>query len=100
MVSTNALLAGLAGLISIDVVITLFAVGALGATEINPIAGVIGFAEFMILKVAVSSAALYFMYRYLNQFVPTLARYGACFLIAVYGAVFASNAYQVAGRLL
>lgn len=97
MVSTKTLLTGVVGLVSIDIIATLLAVGILGATELNPLSGTFGFAEFMILKIVVSFAALYVMYRYLIQSAPTAARYGLCFLLVLYGGVCASNAYQIVG---
>lgn len=97
MISTKSLLWGLAALIGVDVVITLVAVGSMGATELNPLSNLIGFYGFMAAKVVLSTIALFVTYKYCLPAAPISARYGALTLGVVYAAVCASNMYHVVG---
>ena len=99
MISTNNMLRGVAALISLDIIITVIAVGGMGATELNPIVNALGLAGFMVAKIILSSIALVVIYKYCIPSSPTAARYGVLTLGLVYGAVCASNLYQVAGAV-
>ncbi|OEU68873.1 MAG: hypothetical protein BA864_10215 [Desulfuromonadales bacterium C00003093] len=100
MISTKSLLYGVIALISIDVVSTLAAVGGMGATELNPLVTTLGFTWFMVAKVIISAVAVYCIWAHLVQLVPTAARYGLMSLVVVYGAVCASNVYQIMGAVV
>lgn len=95
MISTKTLLQCLTVLISLDLVLTLIMVVYMGATELNVLASMFGFSGFMALKIAVSAAAVYTIYRYCIPSVPFIARYGTMMLGMVYGAFCVSNVYQL-----
>lgn len=99
MISTKMLLQCLTVLISLDIVLTLIMVGYMGATELNVLASMFGFSGFMVLKIVLSAVAVYAIYRYCIPSAPFIARYGIMMLGLVYGAFWASNAYQIVGAV-
>ncbi len=99
MISTKTLLRGLIVLISLDIITTLVAVTGLGATELNPLSEMFGFYGFMALKIVAYAAVLYAIYKYCLPSAPQSTRMGTMVMMAVYGTVFASNAYQIVGEV-
>ena len=97
MISTKTLLRGVAALISFDIIITVIAVGGMGATELNPLYNTLGFVGFMAVKIFLSTLALIVIYKYCLPSSPIAARYGVLTLGLVYGAVCASNMCRVVG---
>lgn len=100
MISTKTLLRCLIVLISLDIVLTLVAVTGLGATELNPLSEIFGFYGFMVLKIMAHIVVLYVIYKYCLPSSPLSTRSGTMVMLAVYGTVFASNAYQIVGRVV
>lgn len=99
MISTKTLLQWLTVLISLDIVLTLIMVGYMGATELNVFVSMFGFTGFMALKIAVSAAAVYAIYRYCIPSTPSIARYGTMMLGMVYGVFCVSNGVQIVGAV-
>ena len=97
MIPTKMLLQCLIVFISLDIVTTLIAVVGLGATELNVLASMFGFAGFMVLKILAHVAVLYIIYKCCLQSAPLATRFGTVVMLAVYGGVVASNVYQIVG---
>ena len=99
MISTKTLLRAACVLISLDVAITLIAVGRMGAIELNPLSSLFGFYGFMVLKIVVSIVAVFVMYKYALPSAPAATRYGVGAILGFYAAVCASNMYHVVGAV-
>ena len=97
MISTKTLLRALIILLSLDIAMTLIMVGWMGATELNVLASVFGFAGFMVLKIAASAVAIYIVCKYCLPSMPTITRYWLWMFGVVYAAGCASNVYQIVG---
>ena len=80
----------LAGLILFDIVITLYGVLYLGATELNPLC--VNFFWFMVIKTIVSLGCLIMVYHYMHD------RYVKCAIgisVILYMTVAVNNVYHV-----
>lgn len=99
MISTKTLLRALIILVSLDIIATSTAVVGMGATELNPLSEMFGFYGFMALKIVAHAAVLYAIYKYCLPSAPQSTRMGTMVMLAVYGTVFASNAYQIVGAV-
>ena len=96
MIYTKTLVRGLAALISFDIILTLLAVGYLGATELNVLSSILGFAGFIVFKLAASLVAVYLIYRYCLPACPVFTRTCVWMLTLVYGGFCIFNTYQIA----
>jgi hypothetical protein len=91
MISTKTILLGAAAIISLDVLITLIAVGYMGAPELNPFAEFFGFFGFMSIKVILSALAVFALYKYYLPIAPCAVRGGALTICGVFGTVCSIN---------
>lgn len=99
MISTKTLLMGAAALISLDVLITLVAVGYMGAPELNPFVEMLGFFGFMSIKVILSALAVFILYKYYLPRAPSSVRGGAVAMCGVFGVVCSINMYHIIGAV-
>ena len=100
MISTKTIFQSACVLISLDVVITLVAVGLMGAPELNPLINLFGFYGFMVLKITVSIAIVYTLYKHYLVVAPIATRYGVGAILGFYAMVCASNMYHVVGAVV
>lgn len=99
MISTKTLLLGAAALISLDVLITLIAVGYMGAPELNPFVGFVGFVGFMSTKITLSALVVFTLYKYYLPRAPSAVRGGAVAMCGVFGVVCSINLYHIIGAV-
>lgn len=98
-VNPVSLLYVLSVVILLDIMTTLIGVGLMGATELNPFCAMLGFPLFMLIKVFVSGACVYALYKYSIPLCPSATVYGMGFAIGFYTIVLASNLLCLVGHI-
>lgn len=88
--SRTPLLIVLTLLVIADCIMTMVAVGQMGATELNPICGWTGLEWFIMLKI-VASACVLGMFAYFGEVAPRVAGVGIGVLTLLYAGVFVWN---------
>lgn len=87
-------------LVCVDLFTTLVGVGAMGATEYNPLSGIMGFGGFMLAKVILSVIGIGVISKYCIPACPTMATVSMGALIGLYSAICVSNVYQIVGHVI
>jgi|LGVE01.1.fsa_nt_gb hypothetical protein len=90
MMRRTPLLVALSLLVVADCILTIVAVGHLGATELNPICGWTGLELFIVLKIAVSAGGIG-MFAYFGDVVPRASLACIGVLCVLYSGVLVWN---------